>query len=355
MHVPQHNQGLMTQQTGPAVWSQGWCSCALQVQSGCKRSDVHLMAAAERPACAGGARRPCSCGCLGWRGSHAPWLRSAPGQPAGSGEQSAAPAPAGAQPGQPAPGRQPGLGCAAAGCCGQCAAGRARAAGQVRPMHASAVLLGSAACACLPVIQPASKHSPPEAVACMECAQCRAPLSSRPAHGTHAQVTPGSSSACSRSTSGCYTVDGGRGCGHGGGRARRGAWQPRPHADAVSGSPQLRTLRRAWLVLYLSASRVQHAPLHVPHPRSPPCLASSWLKGVYSPLATPASLPCPAAGLSSTQLSQLRAAAGQWKALDALLRPGLLRSLACCPDLAELLAEAGQHCLLARLLPQVPP
>ena len=45
--------------------------------------------------------------------------------------------------------------------------------------------------------------------------------------------------------------------------------------------------------------------------------------------------------------------AGQWKALDTLLRPGVLRSLACCEDLADLLVEAGQLCLLARLLPQV--
>ena len=31
----------------------------------------------------------------------------------------------------------------------------------------------------------------------------------------------------------------------------------------------------------------------------------------------------------------------------------MLRSLACCVDLADLLVEAGQFCLLARLLPQV--
>ena len=53
------------------------------------------------------------------------------------------------------------------------------------------------------------------------------------------------------------------------------------------------------------------------------------------------------------QSQGLLAGAGQWKALDTLLRPGLLRSLTCCEDLADLLAEAGQFCLLARLLPQV--
>ena len=45
--------------------------------------------------------------------------------------------------------------------------------------------------------------------------------------------------------------------------------------------------------------------------------------------------------------------AGAWKALDALLRPGLLKCLSCCEDLAQQLAEAGQHALLCRLLPNV--